>query len=497
MARPLGSDRGWPHVLGGIVQGREHMSRRIGSKRGLLIGGLAVVALLVFTALPGMAASARYVSLGITPQQNPTLPATAGQHFYAKVTNTSPVGSVSNPNSVRVTVPTSPTSTNTSFPKFKVTNAVLVAGSGNSSNANQSTSLVISWTDAYVTVNGLDPLQRSQYVTIDITVSTPDIACDSTATSGPWAAGASTSSTFGQGQSFSQTGTAPKTTLSKTCPLPPGAIAIDTEDPLILTSSSPLATKSFVDLAPVNLFTSTVTGTPPLTITWQSSTTLDFASATTVSTCIAATCPLSFTAAIASDGTYYRAQASSAYGSTTTSNVIQIDVFEETIQCGDTVPETGGGTHVDVTLVDQAGCEPKDISIIAAPISGGNKVEVLTSGTGTVTFVVNFNAWAPEPQQTPVPASTAIPPEPLGEIEVWCDGTYSDLPADLPAAGGTYGMSMPTGHTWCRILQTAVGAGVDPADPDVTPDILPGTPLMKVSEISLLEGDAGKTRCCI
>ncbi len=44
---------------------------------------------------------------------------------------------------------------------------------------------------------------------------------------------------------------------------------------------------------------------------------------------------------------------------------------------------------------------------------------------------------------------------------------------------GTYGTSMPAGHTWCKVLQTTAPAG---------------TGLMQVSEISLLIGDASRNR---
>ena len=89
------------------------------------------------------------------------------------------------------------------------------------------------------------------------------------------------------------------------------------------------------------------------------------------------------------------------------------------------------------------------------------------------------------PAQTPVPATivspTGNPPSTTGsEAEVWCDGTYDATDAPSPAnPDGTYGTSMPDGHTWCRILQTSVPAG---------------TGLMQVTEISLLIGDAGRNR---
>ena len=79
------------------------MASRIGAKKGLWIGGLAIAALLVATAIPGLAAaSQRTIALAVTPT---TAAANTSVVFHAKVTNNSPVGSVSNPSSLRVTVP--------------------------------------------------------------------------------------------------------------------------------------------------------------------------------------------------------------------------------------------------------------------------------------------------------------------------------------------------------------------------------------------------------
>ena len=76
---------------------------------------------------------------------------------------------------------------------------------------------------------------------------------------------------------------------------------------------------------------------------------------------------------------------------------------------------------------------------------------------------------------------TGNPPSTTGkEPEVWCDGTYNEADAPSPTnLDGTYGMSMPDGHQWCKVLQTTTPAG---------------TGFIQVSEISLLIGDASRNR---
>ena len=144
------------------------MASRIGAKKGLWIGGLAIAALLVATAIPGLAAaSQRTIALAITSPT--TAAANTSVVFHAKVTNNSPVGSVSNPSSLRVTVPLG----------FTVTDATLATqASGESTNANPS-AVIISTQDRLpgtVTVNSIKPLQRLEFVTVLITATTPNIS---------------------------------------------------------------------------------------------------------------------------------------------------------------------------------------------------------------------------------------------------------------------------------------------------------------------------------
>jgi hypothetical protein len=178
------------------------MSSRIGSKKGLWIGGLAVVALLVFTALPGIAAvKTKSVKLEVTPSS--ALADTPAVHFMAKLTNNSPAG-VANPNSFTVTVPSG----------FIVT-AVAPKPLPPPASSNPNLSSLVANVDgsSTVSVKSLDPVQRLQFVTLDITVTTPLIT-DCIPASGEWTAVAWTGSGL-TGDTFIQT--LPKPTTSLTC----------------------------------------------------------------------------------------------------------------------------------------------------------------------------------------------------------------------------------------------------------------------------------------
>ena len=204
------------------------MANRLVSKKGLWIGGLAVAALLVATAIPGLAApSQRTIALAITSPT--TAAANTSVVFHAKVTNNSPVGSVSNPSSLRVTVPLG----------FTVTGAALATqASGESTNANPSAAIITTAGTASikgtVTVNSIKPLQRSEFVTVLITATTPTVSgtCNGSGTaSGSWSAAASTGSTYGQGggQEFTvTTNPLPTTLLTKSCSTPTITIAATT-----------------------------------------------------------------------------------------------------------------------------------------------------------------------------------------------------------------------------------------------------------------------------
>ena len=139
------------------------------------------------------------------------------------------------------------------------------------------------------------------------------------------------------------------------------------------------------------------------------------------------------------------------------------------IVCGVPVPDSGGGTSVIVTLVDNPGCVDKAIALNTS----AREIELLTGGGSgsTEQFLVQVDDWAPELAKYPIPP-TLVDPAGVGDnIGTWCEGT--------PMA-----YSMPIGEAWCLIDQHAVLAGVDGSNKQ----------LMQVTETWLLEGDARITR---
>jgi hypothetical protein len=156
----------------------------------------------------------------------------------------------------------------------------------------------------------------------------------------------------------------------------------------------------------------------------------------------------------------------------TADSIFNIVQLLNPIECGETVGGEGGGTAVDVTLVNDDECSPK--GYLLNPDE--REIELITGGGATGRWVVAVDDWAPETAQNPIPASTVFPPA-AGESVVWCNGTFD--PDDDPSTGGTLGATMPSGHSWCLIRQDARIAGDG---------------LMQVNERLLLEADARITR---
>ncbi len=170
----------------------------------------------------------------------------------------------------------------------------------------------------------------------------------------------------------------------------------------------------------------------------------------------------------------------------------EFTVWQQSLGDRGTIDGSGGGTDVTVTVVCD-GCS-KNVSVNVN--NNGGQIEVLSNGTGGATFVVHSDNWAPEQALNPVPAtivSPITPSDPGSEPEVWCEGTFSDAPADLPENGGTYGASMPDGHTWCLIKQVTHIQGTVNIGTDQDPNFVQA---MVVEEYSLLTGDAAACRKC-
>lgn len=215
------------------------MLRRINRKRGVWSGVVAVLTLLaMLTAVPGLAAppssSSKQYKIEVTSPSPNTAPAnTAEQTFRVKITNATPDGN-SSTNSFDLGAPEG----------FVVTN-VQVLGTPSSSNPNASA--IASWKskagctpatcpsdDNVVWVQFLDPVKSTrtgagQFVSIDVTVTTPDIeGCSAEATGwglpdekdGQLVGGKTIvySGSNRSGQTFNQTSaTNTTTTLTKEC----------------------------------------------------------------------------------------------------------------------------------------------------------------------------------------------------------------------------------------------------------------------------------------
>jgi hypothetical protein len=160
----------------------------------------------------------------------------------------------------------------------------------------------------------------------------------------------------------------------------------------------------------------------------------------------------------------------------TSDSLFHVVQLLDPVDCGDTIPGAGGGTSVNITLVNTADCSTKGYALDVT----AREIEFITGGGATGQWVVDVDAWSPETAVNPVPVSRVFPPDPNGELVVWCDGTYDK--DDLPSEGGTYGASMPGEpgeHFWCLIRQDTAIAGDG---------------LMQVNETLLLEADARITR---
>jgi hypothetical protein len=142
----------------------------------------------------------------------------------------------------------------------------------------------------------------------------------------------------------------------------------------------------------------------------------------------------------------------------TSESVFHLVKLMTPITCGTTVNGSGGGTDVNVTLVNDGACVDKGYSL---DVSSRSLTLNTASNTGAQDkWIVDVNDWAKEAAKNPLDPTFVIPPAPNGEAVVWCNGSYSEASNDLPANGGTLGASMPTGgHSWCLVRQEVQIAG--------------------------------------
>jgi len=444
-------------------------------KRRVLFAIMAATVLVAITSVPSMvgAAPAKKYSLAVSPTT-----ATAGQPttVTATMTNVTPPGSNSNPSSFYVTVPF-PISGAITLPP---TVAQTLAGS---SNPNLSATVEVS--GSRISVKSLDAVKKSQFVNLTFT-ATPASCTPSTYN---WIVDAQgndlvkvTNGAVLNGDTFAPVSTNVMTAVSCGPPVLSVTKTADAENALagnpigytitVTNSGGEAATGvTLTDVLPTDADLSWSidggTGAESCSITTgtlscdfgdvaaSTSFTVHISSPTTGAT--VADSPVQNTATIQADNT----DPDSANAS--------IGVFETTIACGETVLASGGGTDVNVTLVNNAGCEPKNATITATTSEDPDfqhLIEILAGGSGgQVTFIVE-STWAPEdiPQGAPTPLSTVIPACAPGpscdptdptnrETEVWCDGAFDP---DSP----TLGAIMPEDHSWCRITQdTTIAEG--------------------------------------
>ena len=207
---------------------------------------------------------------------------------------------------------------------FTVTGAALATqASGESTNANPSAAIIrtagTSSIKGTVTVNSIKPLQRSEFVTVLITATTPSLSgnCNGSGTaSGSWSAAASTGSTYGQGggQEFTvTTNPLPTTLLTKSCSTPTITIAATT--PTTYTAVGATMT-----------FSATVTGDPSPTVTWRSSTDqVTWTDITAACSSIGTPTTCSFNTVDTDDGKYYRATANNGVPDRDERRLLELD----------------------------------------------------------------------------------------------------------------------------------------------------------------------------
>ena len=444
------------------------MAAHISWKRRVLFAIVAATVLVAITAVPSMvgAAPAKKYALAVSPTT-----ATVGQPTTVTVTmtNETPPGTNSNFSSFYVTVP------------FSITGAIVFPPNplAGSTNPNLSATVGVDPSNPRrILVRSLDAVNKAQFVKLTFT-ATP-ASC--TPSDNFWVTGDSVKVANGgslNGDTFSPTtaSTTVKTTVS--CG-PPALSVTKTADEENVVAPNPIGYTitvnssgggaatgvSLTDVLPTDAGLSwsidtgagcsITTGTLSCNIgdmASGSSFTVHISSPTTQDT--VADSPVQNTASVtATNVTPAPAPASAS-----------IDVFATTIACGTTESASGGGTEVNVTLVNNTGCTPKNATITATaedPVFQ-HKIEILASGSGgQVTFLVE-STWAPEsiPAGQPTPLTTVSPACAPGEgcapasteSEVWCDGAFSE-------ASPTLGAIMPAHHSWCRITQdTTIVAG--------------------------------------
>jgi hypothetical protein len=383
---------------------------------------LAITTLVALTAVPGYTAPQKIYTLTVTPSQ-----ALAGEStdFFVTMTNKTPGNS--NPNSFSVTAPSG----------FSVTAASI----SSASNANAGASVTVVGSSR-VDVRTLDPVKTNQYVTLKITATTSDITTCSPQGGFTWTATVWTGSNL-SGDTFSLSGPAPTTTLTRTCELKwdtqPSNTTIDTNQTVVVGAyAGGSRDTGFAGPLTVNV----VSKPDGATLTVGSIAYADGQATFTLNGDVAGV---------------YEVNASSQGLSTPD---VEFTLFEATIACGQVV--TDETETVTVEWLDTGDDCTGDAKLYTLT-RDGNEVEFLADGASDATFKVDVTAWDPEPAQNPVPATYVEPPTPAEPVQ-WCDGTADP-----------FAPVMPDGASWCLVRQSTeiVGEG-----------------MMQVTETFYLKGDA-------
>jgi hypothetical protein len=348
-----------------------HMAASIGWKRRVLFAIAAATLLIGAMTLPGLAAPNKTMSFQVNSTGpttadfvaavNTAPASTANVSFWIRATNTTPVPG--NPNSLRVTAPTSPS------PGFVITGAVV--DNANSSRTSNPT-VVIGPSGAYVDLNLISPLQNGQYLTVRISATTPP-SCPSGVQSDDWKGQLWTGTPVGSGQPFQTTSiSGTKTTLTSSACTAPGAVSI-TSDP---AASGGIA--RFQDGANVSFTASPnpVSGAPTPTVFWQSSTASDCltnGSAAFADITGATGATYSLTPAHTADNNKcFRAQARNGVNPPSTSNVIQLSLSTVTLEFVTEPQDAATNTDITGTDFDPSGDDVQvALKVDGNPPSGG------------------------------------------------------------------------------------------------------------------------------
>lgn len=431
------------------------MSIRIARKHHLLLGLVATGALIAATAVPGFAAkpqAAKIYTLEVTPAE---AVAEQSTDFFVKMTNVTPGNS--NPNSFSVTPPAG----------FAVTGASISAAT------NPNASATVATVGSTVNVRNLDPVKTNQSVTLKITATTPPLVETCSQGGFTWSATVWTGSSLsGDTFALNNAGPAQVTTLVSCLELrfvtapTVGTIGTDMDvraGVFISGQSTPLS--SFTGQVSIELVSgptgASLSGNGP---TGAIAGVADFPN---------------FQGDITGD---YVVQATSP--GVQASPEASFTLYAGVLDCGEATTIGTQGAQVTLTRLEGTapGTNPDGSTCVKIPYTltrGNNVVEFLKDLDlqPTAEFTIEVTAWDPEPAVNPVPPTQVEPPAPAHDVQ-WCEGTATPF-APVP----------PAGESWCLLSQSTTIVGPDSSDPEVTPEIEPGTQLMQVSETFFGEGD--------